>query len=328
MLYEQNQEFYPWYDDRHVTVRPPRPNNYSISNIVSSPRRIYEFLDSKIAGNDELKRTVACAVYSHFILGVTGLHGLVIGNSGCGKSFIFKVLSELVPVVIADCSNMSPATYKGTCRLTSPLDQLCKKTESYTPKGIVVFDEYDKLLEKQANLSVESEVLVMMTGGDVYIGSENASADKPNMLCSTDGILFFFRGTFAGLKKYKQKGTLGFGTQQTFSADDEPYVTKDDLLEAKGNLFSNEFLGRISSITSVENMSEEKIRYILKDERYSPVTQLSKKYNIELYLTDDTSERLCVLGKDYGLRGITNEINSLIQKSLFETDAHIKELTL
>ena len=124
------------------------------------------------------------------------------------------------------------------------------------------------------------------------------------------------------------KGTLGFGTRQTVSVDDEPYVTKDDLLKAGGSLLSNEFLGRISSITTVENMSEEKIRYILQDKRYSPVSQLAQKYNIQLFLTDDTSERLCVLGKDYGLRGITNEINSLIQKSLFETDAKVKVLTL
>jgi len=313
---------YQWYDDRFkVSINPNLEKERGTPNldILSSPRRIYDFLDSKVAGNDEMKRTISCAIYSKYALNIAGGHGLFIGNSGTGKSFIFSVLSKIVPVVEMDSSQMSASSYKGTCRITNGLDLLCEKTNSYSPKGIVVYDEWDKLLEKHGKFGIEGEVLRLMDGGEVFIGPDTPSPFNPNRLCNCKDVTFFFCGTFATLGRDRPKHSLGFVTQEP-DTKNKTLITKDDILESRGSLVSSEFLGRLSFIECTEPMTADKIRYVLSSEKYSPIAKLSEKYHIQLNLTDDTSERLCTLGEHYGLRGVTNEITRIINQRIFEDE--------
>lgn len=318
---------YDWWDDRYTQAISETQSNKINTDIISSPRKIYNYLSKRIAGNEELLKTVSCAVYSLFTLNPSiPSHHLIIGNSGCGKSYVFKVLSEIIPVIHHDCANSSAAAYRGTNRLTSAIEQLVEITHSTCPKGIIVYDEFDKLLEKQGDLGVESEVLRMLDNADVYIGSDTGNSTKNSKVISCENISFFFCGTFAALGKDKRKHEIGFSsTDATIS--DSPAITKDDILNSTGTFVSNEFLGRLTSITSVENMSPEKIKYILHSENYSPLTHLSEKYGIKLNLTKAATEKLCDLGEAYGLRGITNEITNIINQQIF-IDETVKEINI
>lgn len=167
---------YDWWDDRYTQAISDNHSNIINTDIISSPRNIYKYLKNRIAGNEELLKVVSCAVYSLFSLTpAIPTHHLVIENSGCGKSYVFKVLSEIVPVIHHDCANSSAAAYRGTNRLTNAIEQLVEITHSTCPKVVIVFDEFDKLLEKQGDLGVESEVLRMLDNADVYIGFDTGN---------------------------------------------------------------------------------------------------------------------------------------------------------
>lgn len=211
---------YNWWDDRYTQALSDNHSNIMNIDIISSPRNIYKYLKNRIAGNENLLKVASCAIYSLFTLTPTiPTHHLVIRNSDCGKNYVFKVLSEIVPVIHHDCVNSSAAAYRGTNRLTSAIEQLVKITHSTCPKGIIAFDEFAKLLEKQGNLRVELEVLRKLDNANVYIGSDTGNSSKNSKVISCENISFFFCGTFAALGRDKPKHEIGFANADTTISD-------------------------------------------------------------------------------------------------------------
>ena len=88
----------------------------------TTPSRIVRYLDQYVIGQDEAKRTVAVAVYSHYrkistVLQKSGTiaksNVLLIGSSGTGKTLLCETLSHMlgVPFVTADATSLAQTKY-------------------------------------------------------------------------------------------------------------------------------------------------------------------------------------------------------------------------
>jgi ATP-dependent Clp protease ATP-binding subunit ClpX len=124
------------------------------------PREIFEFLNDYIVGQDLAKRILSVAVYNHYKrvqIGAASSHAddvelaksniLLIGPTGCGKTFLAQTLARMlnVPFAIADATALTEAGYVGEdvenilLKLIQAADYDVKKAET----GIIYIDEID-----------------------------------------------------------------------------------------------------------------------------------------------------------------------------------------
>ena len=101
------------------------------------PREIFEFLNSYVIGQEQAKKSLAVAVYNHYkrvqaglqpgagagpgkhskdeVVEVAKSNILVIGPTGCGKTYLAQTLARMlnVPFAIADATALTEAGYVG-----------------------------------------------------------------------------------------------------------------------------------------------------------------------------------------------------------------------
>ena len=91
-------------------------------NKETTPSRIVKYLDQYVIGQDEAKKIVSVAVYSHYRKISTVLQNsgsiaksnvLLIGSSGTGKTLLCETLSYMlgVPFVTADATSLAQTKY-------------------------------------------------------------------------------------------------------------------------------------------------------------------------------------------------------------------------
>ncbi len=143
------------------------------------PAEIYEFLNGYVIGQDAAKKSLAVAVYNHYkrvqaTVAANGRHSkedpvelaksniLVIGPTGCGKTYLAQTLARMlnVPFAIADATALTEAGYVGEdvenilLKLIQAADYDVKKAET----GIIYIDEVDKIARKSENPSITRDV--------------------------------------------------------------------------------------------------------------------------------------------------------------------------
>lgn len=108
-----------------------REKKFSLDNI-PTPRELVAKLDEYVVGQDSVKKTLATAVYNHYMrlktLGDTPKGNeelkdvqveksniLMIGPTGCGKTLLAKTIAKIlnVPFAIADATTLTEAGYVG-----------------------------------------------------------------------------------------------------------------------------------------------------------------------------------------------------------------------
>ena len=148
------------------------------------PKEIFDFLNSYVIGQEQAKKSLAVAVYNHYkrvqagvqpgIGDAKGKHSkdevvevaksniLVIGPTGCGKTYLAQTLARMlnVPFAIADATALTEAGYVGEdvenilLKLIQAADYDVKKAET----GIIYIDEVDKIARKADNPSITRDV--------------------------------------------------------------------------------------------------------------------------------------------------------------------------
>jgi ATP-dependent Clp protease ATP-binding subunit ClpX len=138
-----------------------------------TPREISAFLDEFVIGQVDAKKILSVAVYNHYKRIQTGpLHDedvevaksnvLLLGPTGCGKTFLAQTLARMlnVPFAIADATALTEAGYVGEdvenilLKLLSAADFDVKRAE----RGIIYIDEIDKIARKAENPSITRDV--------------------------------------------------------------------------------------------------------------------------------------------------------------------------
>ncbi len=137
------------------------------------PVEIHDFLNEYIVGQERAKRILAVAVYNHYKRVQVGdasddnvelakSNILLIGPTGCGKTYMAQTLARMlnVPFAIADATALTEAGYVGEdvenilLKLIQAADYDVKKAE----QGIVYIDEIDKVARKAENPSITRDV--------------------------------------------------------------------------------------------------------------------------------------------------------------------------
>jgi ATP-dependent Clp protease ATP-binding subunit ClpX len=316
-----------------------------------NPVKVKEYLDEFIIGQDDAKMTLSVAVCQHFKriakneknIEIDKTNVLMMGPTGCGKTFLVRKLAEYldVPFAICDATGLTEAGYVGDdvesvlIRLLSNADGDVKKAEH----GIVYIDEIDKISRKGENVSITRDVsgegvqqaLLKMIEGTIarLPASEKRKHPRGEMIeIDTSHILFICGGAFVGLDKIVNRRTsktsIGFGskieTKKQEKVDLYKEVTTRDLISFG---LIPEFVGRFGITTSVEELTEEQLVQILKEPKNSLIRQYQYIFELDGIELDFENDALVEIAKksktmETNARGLKNIIEKMLLKYQFE----------
>jgi ATP-dependent Clp protease ATP-binding subunit ClpX len=315
-----------------------------------NPVKVKEYLDDYVIGQDEAKMTLAVAVCQHFKriakndqnIEIDKTNVLMMGPTGCGKTFLVRKLAEYldVPFAICDATGLTEAGYVGDdvesvlVRLVGNADGDVKKAEH----GIVYIDEIDKIARKGESTSITRDVsgegvqqglLKMIEGSVVRLpAGEKRKHPRGDMNeIDTRNILFICGGAFVGLDKIVGRrvrtSSVGFGAKL------EKEIERDDLFKdvTTKDLISfgliPELIGRFGITTSVEELKVEHLIRILKEPKNSIIKQYQYIFNldgVDIQFDEDSLVAIAEQAKklDTNARGLKNIIEKMLLKYQFE----------
>jgi ATP-dependent Clp protease ATP-binding subunit ClpX len=315
-----------------------------------NPVRVKEYLDEYVIGQDEAKKTLSVAVCQHFKriakndrnIEIDKTNVLVMGPTGCGKTFLVRKLAEYldIPFAVCDATGLTEAGYVGDdvesvlVRLVANAQGDIKKAEH----GIVYIDEIDKISRKGESTSITRDVsgegvqqglLKMIEGSVVRLpAGEKRKHPRGEMNeIDTRNILFICGGAFVGLDKIVSRristGGVGFGSKLKAKEEKRNLykeVTTKDLISYG---LIPEFVGRFGTTASVEELDTEQLIRILKEPKNSLVRQYQYIFELDgVTITFDEDALAAVAEQakkmETNARGLKNILEKILLQYQFE----------
>ncbi len=267
-------------------------------------RKIIESTSKKIVGQEPVIKTLVNQIYNNQMiiddiekdgdLDVTELDArktsiLLDGETGTGKTAILKDIAKQLglPIVIASSTNFSATGYVGAS-VTDLLDDLLDQTDGDIEKaerGIIVFDEVDKLAFKKDSIigkdmceEVQHELLTFIGGGEYDVTTEGYPYSSTEVF-NTSKNTIILSGAFTDLREEKIKEvdkshkSMGFSMNSSDDYEKQYVVTPDDYIKYG---LMREFFGRIKVLTSTKSYNLEDCINILTKSTISPLLNFEK----------------------------------------------------
>jgi ATP-dependent Clp protease ATP-binding subunit ClpX len=286
------------------------------------PSEIVAQLNRHVIGQDDAKKILAVAVYSHFrkveMVAVDRLEMLksnilLMGPTGTGKTLLCETLARILelPFVTTEYVNEE---------LDAILQRLLERAGGDTEKagrGIVFIDEVDKLkaISGQARAAsgenVQHALLKIMEGASVRL--------KSGQYIDTTQILFICGGAFVGLESILAE-TQAFGFIATSQGDDQKVLDRLNARVKPTDLFRfgliPEFAGRLPIIARLNELSKDMMVRIMIEPQHSIYRQfraILQNEGVELVIEAAVFGQIADLALEFkvgarSLRGIFEEM--------------------
>lgn len=310
------------------------------------PAELKMMLDNYVVGQEDAKKALSVAVYNHYKRvrlggGIEKSNILLIGPTGCGKTYLIKTLSRLIdaPLAIADATSLTEAGYIGD-DVESIIKRLYDAADGDVGRaqnGIVFIDEVDKLSESGSSThkdvggkGVQQALLKILEGTEVEVsaGSLGFRSDLKTRI-DTKNILFICGGAFPGCADIIRErlgtgsGSIGFGAAlpgKTVERDVLRHVTREDL--QKFGMIP-EFIGRLPKIVALEDMDVQMLRDILTEPENSIISQYQRLLaddGIYLSFTDGAVRAMAeaAVKTGSGARGLRSVLETVLADILYE----------
>ena len=330
---------------------------------IPAPHKIKASLDEYVVGQEHAKKVISVAVYNHYKRVATGTmddieieksNMLMIGPTGCGKTYLVKTLARLldVPLAIADATSLTEAGYIGddiesvVSKLLAAADNDVEKAE----RGIIFIDEIDKIAKKKnttsrdvSGESVQQGMLKLLEGAEVEVpvGANSKNAMVPLATVNTRNILFICGGAFPDLddiikERLTKTSSIGFNAELKDKYDkDKNILSKVTVEDIRKFGMIPEFIGRLPIIFTLEGLSKEMMVKVLKEPRNAILKQYQKLLELDevkLEFTDGALEAIAekAIKRDTGARALRSIIEEFMLDIMYEIpkDDNIGRVTI
>jgi len=281
---------------------------------IPTPREIVSKLDDYVVGQNDVKKTLATAVYNHYSrlkslnakdktkfsselsdVQIEKSNILMIGPTGCGKTLLAKTIAKIlnVPFAIADATTLTEAGYVGE-DVENVVRYLYNNAEGdvdRTETGIIWIDEADKIASKTQNVSITRDVsgegvqqaLLKIIEGTTCRFPPNGGRKHPDQQLveiDTSNILFICGGAFVGLDKIVEKrvkaesGASVIGFGDTEKKEEKSHINRVRPEDLVEYGLIPEFVGRLPIIAEMKELTEDDLIKVLT----APKNSLTKQY--------------------------------------------------
>lgn len=330
---------------------------------IPPPHKIKAQLDEYVVGQDQAKKVISVAVYNHYKrvatqtmdeIEIEKSNMLMIGPTGCGKTYLVKTLAKLldVPLAITDATSLTEAGYIGddiesvVSKLLAAADNDVERAEM----GIIFIDEIDKIAKKKETTSrdvsgesVQQGMLKLLEGAEVEVpvGANSKNAMVPLTTINTRNILFICGGAFPDLddiikQRLRKKTSIGYEAELKDQFDKDKDIVKQVTIEdLKKFGMIPEFLGRLPIIYTLDPLDKDMYIKILKEPKNAILKQYQKLLaldEVDLQFDDGALSAIAdkAIEKDTGARALRAIIEEFMLDIMYEIpkDENIGRVTI
>ncbi len=327
------------------------------------PHKIKEKLDEYVIGQEQAKKIISVAVYNHYKRVATGTMDeieieksniLMIGPTGCGKTYLVRTLAKLldVPLAIADATSLTEAGYIGddiesvVSKLLAAADNNIERAE----RGIIFIDEIDKIAKKKETTSrdvsgesVQQGMLKLLEGAEIEVpvGANSKNAMVPLATVNTRNILFICGGAFPDLEeiirqRLNKRSSIGYTAELKDKWDKEKDILSHVSIEdIKKFGMIPEFVGRLPVLCPMEMLDKDMLIQILKEPKNAILKQYRKLLELDevkLDFSDDALQAIAekAMERDTGARALRAIIEEFMLDIMYEIpkDKNIGSVTI